>query len=92
MLIDSQRLRNLTTGRLHTEMTHIYDDIGWLFDMSFFTHQLPSAYKVILPWLKENVKDPRYFDGKYDVTHVGSYDLPEPTEEDRRNFLRGLNE
>ena len=23
-----QRLRNLTTGRLHTEMGHIYEDLG----------------------------------------------------------------
>ena len=25
--MDIQRLRNLTTGRLHTEMGHIYEDL-----------------------------------------------------------------
>lgn len=28
--MDIQRLRNLTTGRLHTEMAHIYQDIEYL--------------------------------------------------------------
>ena len=28
--MDIQRLRNLTTGRLHTKMDHIHEDLGFI--------------------------------------------------------------
>ncbi len=28
MKMQNQRLRNLTTGRLHTEIGHLYEDLG----------------------------------------------------------------
>jgi len=86
--MDIQRLRNLTTGRLHTEMGHIYEDLGMLTgEEGLMTHMLPRAMKAVEPWLRENVKDGRFWDDEYDTTHVGEYDLPVPTEADQKVFL-----
>jgi len=85
--MDIQRLRNLTTGRLHTEMDHIYEDLGWFTGESgLMTHMLPRAMKAVEPWLKEKVTDKRFWDGEFDTTHTGDFELPEPTGEDRKGF------
>lgn len=82
--IDTQRLRNLTTGRLHTEVEHLYEDLGEIIgEKGLMTHMLPRAAKAVEPWLKENFTEPRLWDGEYDPTHLGEYDLPVPTKEDR---------
>lgn len=87
LTIDCQRLRNLTTGRLHTEMSHIYQDLemfsGW---DSLFTHQLPRVNKALRPWLKEVVEDERFWDGQYDVSHTGTAVVRMPTSEERAVF------
>lgn len=87
LTIDCQRLRNLTTGRLHTEMSHIYQDLemfsGW---DNLFTHQLPRVMKSLLPWLKEVVEDQRFWDGQYDVSHTGNVVVRMPTPEERAVF------
>jgi len=82
--MDIQRLRNLTTGRLHTDVGFIYEDLGWITgQQGLMTHMLPRAMIAVEPWLKEHVTEPRFWDGEYDTTHTGEYALPEPTEEDR---------
>lgn len=82
--MDIQRLRNLTTGRLHTEMGHIYEDLGAINgEQGLMTHMLPRAMTAVEPWLREHVTDPRFWDDEYDPTHNGEYALPEPTAEDR---------
>ena len=82
--MDIQRLRNLTTGRLHTEIGHIYEDLGAITgERGLMTHMLPGAVKAVEPWLREHVTDPRFWNGEYDTTHTGEQDLPEPTEADR---------
>ena len=82
--MEIQRLRNLTTGRLHTEMGHIYEDLEWISgEKGLMTHMLPRAMDAVEPWLREKVSDPRFWDGKYDTTHTGEYELPEPTANDR---------
>jgi hypothetical protein len=92
-MMDIQRLRNLTTGRLHTEMGHIYEDLGMLTgEQGLMTHMLPRAMKAVEPWLREQVKDERFWDGKYDVTHTGEYDLPIPTKEDQQTFFERFAE
>lgn len=81
--MDIQRLRNLTTGRLHTEMGHIYEDLGMIFGCGLMTHMLPRAMRSVEPWLREKITDARFWDGAYDRTHTGEIELPEPTEADR---------
>lgn len=82
--MDIQRLRSLTTGRLHTEMGHIYEDLGAITgEQGLMTHMLPRAMMAVEPWLRENVTDQRFWDGEYDTTHTGEIDIPTPTQADR---------
>lgn len=82
--MDAQRLRNLTTGRLHTEMGHIYEDLGFLTGQDgLMTHMLPRALRACIPWLKANVKGDRFWDDRFDKSHVGTIEIPEPTSADR---------
>lgn len=86
--MNAQRLRNLTTGRLHTGMGHIYEDLGTITGESgLMTHMLPRAMRAVEPWLRQHVTDPRFWDGEYDKTHTGEIDLPEPTEQDRAEMF-----
>jgi len=85
---NTQRLRNLTTGRLHTEMQHIYEDLELITGKSgLMTHMLPRMSRAVDPWLRQLVTDPRFWDDKYDPLHVGEYPLPEPTAEDRKAMI-----
>ena len=82
--MDIQRLRNLTTGILHTEIGHVYEDLEAITGESgLMTHMLPRAARAVEPWLREHVPAPRFWDGEYDTTHTGDYALPEPTADDR---------
>ena len=79
-----QRLRNLTTHLLHTEMGDIYEDLGYLIgEDGIMTHMLPRVMDAVEPWLREHITDSRFWNGEYDTAHTGEYELPEPTELDR---------
>ena len=82
--MDIQRLRNLTTGRLHTEIGHYYEDLETITGASgLMTHMLPRVMRAVEPWLREHITDARFWDGNYDPSHVGDVELPESTEEER---------
>lgn len=86
--MDFQRLRNLTTGRLHTEIGHVYEDLEAITgERGLMTHMLPRAAQAVEPWLREHVTDARFWNGEYDTTHAGEYALPEPTAADRAAML-----
>ncbi len=85
----SQRLRNLTTGRLHTEMTHIYQDIEYLTGMKgVMTHMIPNVMRAMELWLKEKVADNRFWDDKYDVNHQGEFEIQAMTNEEQKLVLK----
>lgn len=82
-----QRLRNLTTRRLHTQMADIYADIEYLTGAEgIFTHMLPNAVQALEPYLREKAPDPRLWDGKFDETHTGEVDVPPMAGEDLKQF------
>ncbi|MES9841183.1 MAG: hypothetical protein ABW134_11575 [Candidatus Thiodiazotropha endolucinida] len=82
--MDVQRLRNLTTGRLHTEIGHVYEDLELITgERGLMTHMLPRVMAAVEPWLKDHIPEQRFWDGKYDTAHTGEYTLPGPTKEDR---------
>ncbi len=86
--MDIQRLRNLTTGRLHTKMEHIYQDLGFIVgDDGLMTHMLPRVMRAIEPWLREQVADARFWDGKYDTTHTGEHPLRAMTADENKAAL-----
>ncbi len=75
--MDIQRLRNLTTCILHTEMSHIYLDIEYLVGTKgVMTHQLGKAAKALEPYLREVTDDPRLWKAQYDPAHVGEVEVP----------------
>lgn len=85
--MDIQRLRNLTTGRLHTEIGHVYQDIEAITGaQGIFTHQIPNAMRAMEPHLREAVTEPRFWDDAYDVTHVGEIEAPIMNTEQRAAF------
>jgi hypothetical protein len=87
--MEIQRLRNLTTGRLHTEMGHIYQDLELITgEEGLMTHMLPRVMKAVEPWLREHIIDARFWDDKYDTTHTGEITLPTPTTEDRELMFK----
>ena len=86
--MDIQRLRNLTTGKLHTKIEHIYEDLELIIgEQGLMTHMIPRATKAVRPWLRDNVLEIRFWDEKYDTTHIGEIDLPTFTNEDRKVFF-----
>ena len=85
--ISSQRLRNLTTHRLHTNMSNIYEDIEWLCGESgIMTHMLPNMLEAATPWLRQYVTDEKYWDSKHDTSHVEVLMLPTPTALEREQM------
>lgn len=47
--MDVQRLRNLTTGRLHTEIGFVYEDIEHLTGVKgIMTHMMPRAMRALM--------------------------------------------
>lgn len=86
--MDIQRLRNLTTGRLHTEMGHIYEDLELITgEKGLMTHMLPRVLEAVIPWIRKHVTDKRFWDGKYDKTHIGNVNLPNSTNDDRKEMF-----
>lgn len=78
-----QRLRNLTTGKLHTEMDDIYKDIEFITGAEgVMTHMLPNACQAMHPYLKKCFPDPHFWDGKFNPEHTGEVEIePMPPEE-----------
>jgi len=82
--IDFQRLRNLTTGKLHTDIGHIYEDLEIISgEEGIMTHMLPRFNKAVKPFLQKYVTDERFWDDTFDTSHTGEYRLPIPTAEER---------
>lgn len=91
--MDIQRIRNLTTGRLHTEMGHIYEDLETITgEEGIMTHMIPRVCEAVAPWLHKHVPDSRFWDDKYDITHVGEFLLPTPSVEDRKAMFERFKE
>ena len=88
--MDIQRLRNLTTGRLHTKIECVYEDLEFITrEGGIMTHMIPRVMRAIEPWLREKVGDERFWDGQYDVTHTGEFTLePMSVEENAAAMLR----
>lgn len=86
--MEIQRLRNLTTGKLHTKMEHIYQDFEFITGMDgIMTHMLPNLLEAVKPWLVEKVTGTRFWDNTYDISHLGVIELSPMTEQERQECL-----
>lgn len=88
--MDFQRIRTLTTTRLHTDMDHVYEDIRIITGLSVLTNQIPSALYAMAPYLRSIVTDERFWKGAYDPSHVGEMDIPPMDERHMADFRRNL--
>lgn len=87
--MDIQRLRNLTTGMLHTEIGHVYEDLEWITgEPGIMTHMIPNVCRAIEPWLREKVTDGRFWDGTYDPSHTGDFLIAPMTKEEASQALQ----
>eukprot|EP01008_Symbiontida_sp_HLA12_P000737 NODE_174_length_1166_cov_2.128476_g171_i0.p2 GENE.NODE_174_length_1166_cov_2.128476_g171_i0~~NODE_174_length_1166_cov_2.128476_g171_i0.p2 ORF type:complete len:111 (-),score=12.21 NODE_174_length_1166_cov_2.128476_g171_i0:451-783(-) len=85
--MDIQRIRNLTTGKLHTDISHVYQDIEFLTsEAGIMTHHLGAAAVALRPFLVERLTDARFWDGKYDTSHQGDVEVHPLTEEELKLF------
>ena len=91
--MDIQRLRNLTTGKLHTRIENIYEDIELLTGIDgIMTHMLPNASRAMESYLKDSVKEPRFWDGKYDTSHRGDCDISPMNDKEKEVFIKKYNQ
>lgn len=91
--MDIQRVRNLTTGRLHTSMDCIYQDFEFLTGKSgIMTHMLPNAARAIKPYLQKHVKDEKFWEDVYDTSHIGEIDVPPMDDGERAEFWKRYGE
>lgn len=80
-----QRLRNLTTNRLHTEMSHVCQDIEYLTGAHGL--MLPNARDALEPYLRKHVTDDRFWENRYDPEHQGEIDVPQMNNEEKSEFI-----
>lgn len=74
--MDNQRIRNLTTCRLHTKIEDVYLDLEFLTgEAGVMTHMIPRMCRALTPWLNRKVADVRFWDGEYDPSHLGETEL-----------------
>lgn len=88
-IISAQRLRNLTTSRLHTDIRHVHEDLCRIFGVDWLmTHMLPRALRAVKPWLREALPQERLWDGEHDPSHEGEFALRAQTEEELDGIWR----
>lgn len=86
--MDIQRIRNLTTGILHTDVSHLYKDIEYLTSSpGIMTHHLPAASRALKPALHARFYGAaRIWHGGYDPNHVGDFDVAPLDDEELSAF------
>lgn len=85
-----QRLRNLTTSRLHTKIGHVYEDLEFFLGYpGLFTHMLPNANRALEPFLRQQFPDIRLW---YDPTHTGEVDARPLNDEEKVAFWKRYEE
>ena len=51
---------------------------------------IPRVMDAVTPWLRANVLDNRFWDGEFDQTHIGEFELPEPTKIERKEMFNAF--
>ncbi|URA06982.1 hypothetical protein P9A47_gp14 [Xanthomonas phage Elanor] len=86
--MDIQRLRSLTTRRLHTDVRDVYKDIALLTGQpGIMTHQIPNALRALEPFLRQRAPEPRLWDGQFDQTHTGEIEVLPMSGQELNEFM-----
>jgi len=87
MKISNLRLRNLTTGLLHTHIDFIYKDIEFLVgDSGIMTHHLGMAAVALKPFLQSRLPA-SFFERVYKPEEKGETEIEPLTAEERKAFF-----
>jgi hypothetical protein len=87
--LTAKRIRNLTTGILHTCIDDVYRDLAAIVGVDdLMTHQLPRVRECVLPWLQEKTKnDAAFWDKDIQIEADFEINLSEPSEAERAVML-----
>jgi len=77
-----QRIRNLTSGILHTNPEDVKNDLGAILGIgdSLPHFMVTKMMQPVKDFLRKNILDQRFWDDKLDLSHVGTINISEPTD------------
>ena len=83
----NQRIRNLSTGILHTKMQDIYEDIEYLTGANgVMTRMLPNALRAIKPYIEKFATDQKFWNSEFDQSHDGETEIPQMNDAEKADF------
>ncbi len=89
--MDIQRIRNLTTGILHTNLLDVHEDVARLTGVVILKREMPFVIPAMREWLRRVVEDERFFDVGLCYGHVGEIDMPRMSILEKGAFLGRLH-
>lgn len=85
----NQRLRNLTTGILHTSLEHVFEDIQTITGKKQVKkNQFLNALKAMEPYLRRVCTDQRLWQHHYDPEHLGDTEVVPMELDEQEKFWR----
>ena len=71
-----QRIRNLTTGLMHTNIRDIKEDIAYLVGAKYTSSAtISKSNKALYPFLEARLSDRRFFNKTHDEEHTGDIEI-----------------
>lgn len=87
--MEIQRIRNLTTGIVHTSMVDIFEDIEYLVGTKgVIDSSLWATQRALEPFLRGRIADPRFWNDAADYEHLGELDLAPMNHEEKDAFWK----
>lgn len=90
MKFKTQRIRNLTTGIVHTKLVDMYLDIDRITGSPIVTGRLGIALAELRPWLRKHIPDQQYWNVRRDLSHCGEVEIPAMSDNDKEQFRRRI--
>lgn len=85
-----QRVRNLTTFILHTEIDHVYTDLAYITGMKHIaTHMIPALCEAVQPWLLEHTPAKCHIQNLYDTSNE-DIDIRPMTEDELNRYVQNV--
>lgn len=85
--VSKLQMRNLTTGKLHTDIGEVYQLLEKLTEASgIMTHQIPNALRALEPWLRQRVTGENYWNDEYEPDHEGDITIALMTEQEKKEY------
>jgi len=86
MRITVQRLRNLTTRRLHTHIGDVCEDLETILATPIAIEEIAIGIRAITPWLKKQDLPSTYWDDSKDQRNQSIYYLEDMSAEEQASI------